>query len=413
MKAYLLAAIILFIVSCAGGAKQPNPCGNGLQDDGEECDDSNLNDGDGCSSLCLIEHDWVCTDWPSICEQSCGNGELDAGEDCDDGGESSSCNSDCTISICGDGKHNQTAGEQCDDGTATAQCNSDCTLPGCGDGIKAPHEECDDGGETETCNSNCTLSECGDGVTNDTAGEECDDGGESSVCNANCTLSECGDGVTNVTAGEECDGPGETVDCDPDCSFSECGDGYRNATDGEECDDGDLIDTNGCSNSCISNVVCEDPLLTTLAGGNGWAGNMFDIVALRNITITGFEGSFHTVTQGVEIWYRYGTYVGSENTQANWTLLGTATITGQGAGTATPIPINFSVPVSSGQRVAFYVTSQNNTYGGANIYSNGTGGTIYASNSDLQYYTGIGNQYPFGGIFEDRIFNGRILYDCN
>ena len=37
-------------------------------------------------------------------------------------------------------------------------------------------EECDDGGESATCDTDCTFVECGDGTVNATAGEECDDG---------------------------------------------------------------------------------------------------------------------------------------------------------------------------------------------------------------------------------------------
>jgi cysteine-rich repeat protein len=46
-------------------------CGDGVLDPGEECDDGNLVDGDGCDSNCTRPH--------------CGNGIKDAGEDCDDG----------------------------------------------------------------------------------------------------------------------------------------------------------------------------------------------------------------------------------------------------------------------------------------------------------------------------------------
>jgi cysteine-rich repeat protein len=36
--------------------EQPTPvCGNGILETGENCDDSNLINGDGCSSICLVE----------------------------------------------------------------------------------------------------------------------------------------------------------------------------------------------------------------------------------------------------------------------------------------------------------------------------------------------------------------------
>ncbi len=54
-------------------------CGNGIRDDGEECDDGNPDSGDGCSSSCIIEAGWTCdeTEPNNICvvdiEYTCTN----------------------------------------------------------------------------------------------------------------------------------------------------------------------------------------------------------------------------------------------------------------------------------------------------------------------------------------------------
>ncbi len=66
-----------------GGAPR---CGDGFLDPGEQCDDGNRVNGDGCSSTCTLE--------------SCGNGVVDAGEACDHGalnGSDECCAADCTI----------------------------------------------------------------------------------------------------------------------------------------------------------------------------------------------------------------------------------------------------------------------------------------------------------------------------
>jgi cysteine-rich repeat protein len=42
-------------------------CGNGVRDEGEECDDTGLTGGDGCSPACTIEPDWRCIGSPSTC----------------------------------------------------------------------------------------------------------------------------------------------------------------------------------------------------------------------------------------------------------------------------------------------------------------------------------------------------------
>ncbi len=89
----------------------------------------------------------------------------------------------------------------------------------CGNGVVESGEACDDGGESTTCNFDCTISACGDSVVNMTAGEDCDDGGESANCDADCTFAICGDGTLNVTAGEQCDDGNTTPGggCDPFC----------------------------------------------------------------------------------------------------------------------------------------------------------------------------------------------------
>ncbi len=160
--------------------------------------------------------------------------------------------------------------------------------------------------------------------------------------------------------------------------------------------------------------ICEcfpGDLTTTLAGGNSQNGNMFDIVAKNNITIDSFEVN-PTVAAGtavtVEIYERAGTYVGSETTAANWTLVGSAQVTANGSGVPTPVPVNVGVTVPATQRHAFYVTISS---GQTLNYTNGGGvGTLEAENADLQFFEGVGKSYPFGGTFTPRVWNGVINY---
>ena len=42
-------------------------CGDGLVDAGEQCDDGDLDNDDGCSSTCTIEPDAQCSGEPSVC----------------------------------------------------------------------------------------------------------------------------------------------------------------------------------------------------------------------------------------------------------------------------------------------------------------------------------------------------------
>ena len=61
--------------------------------------------------------------------------------------------------MCGDGLRNQSAGEACDEGGETPTCDDDCSAPTCGDGNinQAAGELCDDGNveEGDGCSSTC------------------------------------------------------------------------------------------------------------------------------------------------------------------------------------------------------------------------------------------------------------------
>jgi cysteine-rich repeat protein len=74
----------------------PEPfCGDGNIDAGEQCDDGNNVDGDGCSSTCQTETT------PPPPAPFCGDGNVDVGEQCDDGNTVSGdgCENDCTVSL--------------------------------------------------------------------------------------------------------------------------------------------------------------------------------------------------------------------------------------------------------------------------------------------------------------------------
>lgn len=79
-------------------------CGDGFKW-GEECDDKNKVNGDGCSSVCTIENGFSCVgDNKSTCSAICGDGlKIIRYEQCDDGNNSDNigCLSNCTGTIYG------------------------------------------------------------------------------------------------------------------------------------------------------------------------------------------------------------------------------------------------------------------------------------------------------------------------
>src|SRR5690606_3456954 len=256
-------------------------CGNGRFEpenpNGEQCDDGNNIDGDGCSATCELE-------------AFCGDGVVGPGEECDynaSGGGATppefgaTCSSGCFWQYCGNSVIDP--GEQCDAGMmSSVDCRGpgqsdsspDCTIPGCGDGIVDNGEECDDGTTCQNgtscqsasdcagigngtcqqrsgdgCNNFCLIEpSCGNGIVE--PGEECDnDLGSPPLsgdgCSSTCQLEGCGNGV--VEPAEECDpGVPGSVGCRLDCTLVRCGDGVFDA--GEQCDDGGR-----CS---VSNALC-------------------------------------------------------------------------------------------------------------------------------------------------------------
>jgi cysteine-rich repeat protein len=102
--------------ACIISSETDPVCGDGKREATEECDDGDLQDGDGCTSTCTLE-------------PYCGDGVKDPGEECDDG--------------------NNAGGDM---------CSAACVIePFCGDGMKDPNEDCDDGARvpSDGCSAEC------------------------------------------------------------------------------------------------------------------------------------------------------------------------------------------------------------------------------------------------------------------
>ncbi|MEY4544198.1 MAG: hypothetical protein RL685_393 [Pseudomonadota bacterium] len=258
-------------------ASRRGVCGNSVQETGEECDDGNTFEADGCSGGCERE--------------VCGNGRLDPGEYCEPP-NTAVCNARCIPQLerCGDRKIS--AGEACDDGNTTDGdgCSARCALEACGNGtldvgedceppgtkicdasckrisrfcgnrtVEAP-EECDDGNVLpgDGCDLRCQLEFCGNGRID--FGEQCELPG-TEVCDTACRrVGTCGNGTVDV--GESCDPP-NGVDCTVSCQLSgapppsapgavSCGNGALDT--GEECDDTNQLPADGCSPTCTKEV---------------------------------------------------------------------------------------------------------------------------------------------------------------
>ena len=259
------SGIVIVVVNEDASAVKVNTslCGNGALDPGEQCDDGvvpakkigpNAVD-DGCSALCQIEANWLCSTAGQPCKYlgTCGNGVLTSNKACDDGNTKGGdgCSADCLsiesgwecrvpgkpcTPICGDGAVE--LGKKCDDGNTKSGdgCSSTCEVePGwsctgspsvckkamCGNGILETGEACDCGTDPTKLPTGCTGP---NGLFN----------GDGTGCSKTCTVEPICRGTN---------GTGITHACAVTC-------GNGNVEPGEECDDGNLVDGDGCSSTC-------------------------------------------------------------------------------------------------------------------------------------------------------------------
>lgn len=270
-----------------GSTGPSSECGNGVLEDGEECDGTDLGDWT-CAEIGFDEGTLSCTIACALDSSECrrcGNGILEEGEDCDGtdyGGQT------CESRGLSDGLLG-----------CTGECAFDvtgCTL--CGDGLRQGAEQCDVadlGGQTcesqgfsngvLACNPTCSgydLSQCtfcGDGIRegneicdgNDLDGENCSSvpggytGGDLS-CSVNCESLDPGGCYTSACNNDSRE-PDEVCDGQLFASDWGCSDfGFFG---------GDLvcvdcqIDVSGCTNcgdgSLGPDEVCDD----SVVGGSG------------------------------------------------------------------------------------------------------------------------------------------------
>ncbi len=154
----------------------------------------------------------------------------------------------------------------------------------------------------------------------------------------------------------------------------------------------------------------DNTLATSYTSNNGSRGAMFNITATNTITVTGFYANLYGgTTAKYEIYYKAGTYVGSETNAAAWTLGGSVNSLYVAANNVpTDIPIPLSVVIPAGQTYGFYVT--NTASGGLNYISSAVTNVTLATDANLTMTGGVGKAYPFSSTYSYRLFNGTVRY---
>jgi uncharacterized repeat protein (TIGR01451 family) len=243
----------------AEGEEPPVPvCGNGTLEDGEECDDGNSADGDGCSVACTIEQEPEPEPQPV-----CGNGVLEDGEGCDDSNttDGDGCSATCTVE---------------------PEPEPEPTLPVCGNGTLEDGEECDDSNleDGDGCSAVCLIEETAeettttDSTNTDTVINTGDAEGDAEVEN---------EVNTNTTDVEDCCSCEEQCPCweQPECDCTcDCETEVSNTNDAEVGNDVDMEGSTG-DNTASSNGG--DSVILT--------GNANLVVALTNTVNTNIINS--------------------------------------------------------------------------------------------------------------------------
>ncbi len=196
----LAGAIVgLTLAACDLG---PKKIGEESMGDGPVCEEGEKKDADdGCNTCTCSEGEWACTEL--ACEEPV----------CEDGDTKMI---DCNTCGCIDGQWG-------------------CTEIGC------EPQECTPG---ETKELGCNTCEC-------------TEGGIWGCTDIGCEPQECTPGDKKMDDCNACDCTPEGIwACDTqECPAAVCGDGIVGG--GEQCDDGNLVDDDECSNTCLLNAVIE------------------------------------------------------------------------------------------------------------------------------------------------------------
>ncbi len=239
------AAFLFSCGSCGGGTE----CGNGRLEPGEQCDDGNKANGDGCSATCQTTDGG--TAGGSTGGGSTGGGTTGGGATGGGSGGSTAGGTAGGTGGAGGGTGGGSGGGDADGGT---DGGVDSGIPSvCGDGMRTGGELCDDGNmvDTDGCTSQCAFSSpgayCGDGTMN--GSEACDDG--------------------NLASGDGCE-----IDCTATVmatASNVCGDGTRRGA--ELCDDGNPDAGDGCEADCtptsVLTVTCPAAAAMPADAGSG------------------------------------------------------------------------------------------------------------------------------------------------
>ena len=152
-------------------------------------------------------------------------------------------------------------------------------------------------------------------------------------------------------------------------------------------------------------------ITTNLNDNRDTDGYMFDITATEAITVRSFIGKIDRFSAfglvNVRVYYTSGSYQGSENNSAAWTLLGTDQILAVNNQRFNADVGPLDIP--KGETYGIYITLVDPA-GGRNFRMASRRGSNTYTNPDVTINTGVGKVYNFGSTTNNRTWSGTVVY---
>jgi hypothetical protein len=170
------------------------------------------------------------------------------------------------------------------------------------------------------------------------------------------------------------------------------------------------VPVSGQTSYFVKYMNTADSATTSLAGGNGSAGNMFNIINTSGapLTITGFaqgpgSGNSSNTSASMVVWYMPAPYVVNN---PSWTQLASGTVALTSGAATGYLPVNVTIP--AGGTYGFFV----GLTAGSVQYTNGTGtagSSTWFQNDEFIITVGHGGSFPNTTI-SLRNWNGKVYY---
>ena len=171
------------------------------------------------------------------------------------------------------------------------------------------------------------------------------------------------------------------------------------------------VSTAGQTSYFVGYLNTADSLAGPIPGGNGSAGNMFNVINTSGapLSITGFaqgpgSGNSSQSNVTVQVYYSPGDY--TTQPTSSWVAAGSAVTNLTSSASTGYVPVAVTIP--AGATYGFYVGLTS----GSVQYTNGTGTagvSTWFSNNDMTVTEGLGGSYP-NPTFNPRCWNGTIHY---